>query len=91
MFCYFRMYSEDDRRTLKLIELKYNQLLKKNKDLFLKKYIALLHYFRPVLEYDERKKKIKLDFTKQDSFLSERVKHVSKHLVHTHDHKPLQE
>ena len=70
MFSYSRMYSEDDQRTLKLIELKYNQLLKKNKDLFLKKYITLLHYFRPVLEYDERKKKIKLDFTKQDSFLS---------------------
>ena len=63
------------------MEEKCNQLMRTNNDLFMQKYLHLIRFFFPVMDLDPKKKKVILDFQKQDKLLSERIKHVSEHLA----------
>ena len=63
------------------MEEKCNLLLRVDKDLFKQKYFHLIRYFNPVMDFDPKKKKVVLDFQKQDKLLFERINHVSEHLA----------
>ena len=63
------------------MEEKCNLLMKLDKDLFNQKYIHLIRFFYPVMNFDNKKKKVVLDWNKTDNLLKQRLIHVSQYLL----------
>ena len=67
-------YNKHEIKILKQMEEKCNQLMRTNNNLFMQKYLHLIRFFFPVMDLDPKKKKVILDFQKQDKLLSERIR-----------------
>ena len=63
------------------MEEKCNILMKLDTDLFNQKYIHLIKYFYPVMGFDNKKRKVVLDWNKTDNSLKQRLIHVSQYLA----------
>ena len=74
-------YSKEQIKLLKEMEEKCNLLMKLDKDLFNQQYIRLIRFFYPVMNFDNKKKKVVLDWNKTDNSLTQRLIHVSQHLA----------
>ena len=74
-------YSKEQIKLLKEMEEKCNLLMKLDKYLFNQKYIHLIRFFYPVMNFDNKKKKVVLDWNKTDNSLKQRLIHVSQYLA----------